>query len=384
MARKTKKELEEIKKKYNQSKIWSWSRYNCYKNSSYEYYLRYIKKEKPTRDSIYSYIGLSAHDIIEKFYNDEIKYEDMIDEFDAAYLNAELMDLKFHRTDDGRNENIAKKYNACIRHFFKNHKAIKENIVLEKYLLIKVRNFLFGGYFDAVHKDNQGNYIVTDWKTSSIYQGKKIDQEKGQLMLYAEGLRQLGIPLEKIKIRWNFLKYISITMPQKNGKMRTTNAERHAWFGKIKNNVKMWLKDTKRYADDEIANMLNYSLEFNTINNLPKDIQELYTINDCYVYIPFNQEEIDRLKDDIYKTLIEIYTKEKEYKETEDDRVWWETITDSQSYYFANLCQYNANQHKPYGEYLDKLEMGVDNEYKTNKNINDKENNSWMEELGLI
>lgn len=385
MERKDKEKLNQIKKENNVDRLWSWSRYTCYKNSTYEYYLKYVKKEKPTRDSIYSVLGGSAHDIIQKFYEDEIKYEDMIDEWNASYLKAELLDLKFDRTDEEKNENIARKYNACISHFFKYHQPIKESIVLERHLLIWVNQFLFHGYFDAVHKDKDGNYIITDWKTSSIYQGKKIDKEKGQLVLYAEGLRQLGIPLQKIKARWNFLKYLNITMPQKNGKTRTTKAERHAWFGKIKANAKMWLKHTGRYTDEQIDDMLRYSLEFNTIDNLPKDIQNLYKIEDCYVYVSINENEIEELKDDICNTLIEIYRKEKEYEKTKDDNVWWEEITDDQSYYFANLCSYNPSQHKPYGEYLDKLEMGIKDEYKTDKNtVDNNDDLSWMKELGLM
>ncbi|HZJ99649.1 MAG TPA: PD-(D/E)XK nuclease family protein [Tissierellaceae bacterium] len=383
MARKTKEQLEQIMKKHRVERIWSYSRYNCYKNSSFEYFLRYVKKEKPTRDNIYSYLGSCVHDLLESFYDGSIKYEDMIHEFDTAFLNAELAGLKFDRTDDVKNDNISRKYKACVRHFLQNHISIERDMALEEYILIKVGKFLFGGYFDAVHKDKDGNYVITDWKTSTIYTGKKIDQEKNQLVLYAEGLRQMGVSIEKLKIRWCFIKYLNITMPLKNGNTRTTRAERHAWFGKIKNNVKMWLKDTNRYSDEEIEDMLNYSLEFDTIDNLPEDIQKLYTIEDCYVYANFNEEEIDKLKEDIYSVLTEIYKREKEYEETGSDKAFWEEVTDRQSYYFANLCSYNASQHLPYQEYLNKLEIGIDDEYKTDRDVSEVDDD-WMSELGLI
>ncbi len=390
MARKTPQELEKIIKDNNVSRLFSWSRYNCYKTSPYEYFLRYVKKERATRNNIYSVIGSNVHDLIESFYDGKIKYEDMIDEYQSAFLNATIMELKFNRDDDDKNEKIEDKYNACIEHFFRNHKPIKHKIVMEKHLLIWVNKFLFGGYFDAVHKDEDGNYIVTDWKSSTIYTGKKIDKEKGQLLLYSEGLRQLGVPLEKIKARWCFLKYLDITYPLKktdgngNHETKTTHAERHAWFGKIKTNVKMWLKDSGKFTEEEIDNMLNYSLEFNTIDNLPKDIQGLYKIEDCYIEAPVTEEEIDILKKDIYQTLIEIHIKERDYEKTGDDKVFWEEITDAQSYYFANLCSYNAVQHKPYGEYLSNKELFVNNEFKTDKNTSEIEDNSWMLELGLI
>lgn len=384
MARKTKEQLEQIKKKYKVDRLWSWSRYNCYKNSVYEYFLKYVKREKPTREGIYSHSGTLCHNILEDFYEGKLDYKDMIEEYESGLLKLNLMELKYDRSDEEKNEKIANKYEECIRHFFKNHKVVKENIKLEKFILIKLKDFLFQGYIDAIWKDKNGIYHITDWKTSTIYTGKKIDKEKGQLLLYAEGLRQMGVPLDKIKIQWNFLKYLNISMPQKNGKIRTTNAERHSWVGKVKNNAKMWLKNLDKYTDEEINNMLDYSVEFNTIDNLPKEIQDLYEIKDCYVEANLDENEIKELTDDIYEIITEVYAKEKEYRVSKDDKVWWEEVSDSQSYYFANLCEYNAGQHKPYGEYLDKLELGVKDEYKTDKNINEKEDLSWMRELDLI
>lgn len=382
MARKTKKELNSIKNKFNIDRLWSWSRYNCYKNSTYEYFLKYVKQEKPARESIYAIMGGLTHDILEKFYKGEIEYEDMIDEYNNALLKVNLMNLKYNRSDEQQNERIAKKYEACLEHFFKYHIPIKEKLVTEDFLLVKVGKYVFQGYFDLIYRDKDGNFVIVDWKTSTIYTGKKIDKEKGQLVLYAEALRQRGIPLNKIKIKWNFMKYINITYPQKNGKIRTIYAERHAWVRKIRNNAKMWLKNLKTYTDKEIRDMLNYSLEFNTIENLPKEIQEKYTFNDCYVEIPFTIDDINNLKQDIVKTLDEIVQKEEEYRKTKDDMVFDEEIQDSQSYYFANLCCYNAKQHKPYGRYLDEQEQFINDMYKTNKN--EEDDMSWMREVGLI
>jgi len=389
MARKTKEQLEKIKKDNNVENIFSWSRYNCYKNSSYEYFLKYIKKEKETRNNVYSLMGSSSHSCLDDYYNGKIKYEDMYDEFQSEYLNATLMDLKFNRSDDEKNEKIAIKYKACMDHFFKKHIPIEHDLITEKYILIWVNKFLFGGYFDAIHKDKDGNYVITDWKSSTIYTGKKIDQEKGQLLLYAEGIRQMGIPLERIKIRWAFLKYLTISMPLKKLEedgitrvIRTTNAERHAWVGKVKSNASMWLKELDTYTKEEIDDMLDYSVNFNTIENLPQEIQDLYTIEDCYVEALLTEEEIDNLKDDIYKTLVEIYTKEKEYEKTKDDIVFWEEVTQANSYYFANLCGFNAQQHLPYGKFLDSLESFVDDEYKVDKNRSEL-SYDWMSELNL-
>lgn len=48
MARLTYEELEKIKKEYNVSRLYSWSRVNCFMTSMWEYYLKYVLKKKKT------------------------------------------------------------------------------------------------------------------------------------------------------------------------------------------------------------------------------------------------------------------------------------------------------------------------------------------------
>ena len=50
--------------------------------------------------------------------------------------------------------------------------------------------------------------------------------------------------------------------------------------------------------------------------------------------------------------------REKQYKDTGDESVFWddEENVKKESFYFATLCGYSANLHKPYAQYLDSLE----------------------------
>jgi len=360
VARKTGEELEKLKEKYNCSMLWSWSRYNTYKNSVYEYYLKYILKVKEDRDDgIYGVSGNACHSILEKFYSKEIKYEDMLQEYENALFTFNAGELKYDRTNEVKNNNIAQKYESCIRHFFQNHNIINKKVEIEKFIIIKINSFIFQGYIDFIHKEDNC-FIITDWKTSSIYTGKKIDKEKGQLVLYAEGLRQLGIPLDKIKIRWDFLKYVIVEVQQANGKTTERNISRNEIGKSLKSNVKMWLNRAKRYSDEEINSYLDLLSMTNDISCLPEDIQIKYNIQDCYVYIPFTQEEINKLKSDIVNTIFDISKRESKYIKTKDENVWWEEITDAQSYFFANLSGYSANLHKPYAEYLEKRKNRIE------------------------
>ena len=100
------------------------------------------------------------------------------------------------------------------------------------------------GYIDMLYiepyKDEDGNekkrVHIVDWKTSTRYQGAKIDAECGQLVIYAEGIRQaLNIPLEDIVCEWNFLKYVTVTIEQKNGKKKDRYIERKGIYKYLEN-----------------------------------------------------------------------------------------------------------------------------------------------------
>jgi len=377
--RKTSEEIEIIKRKHNVEDLYSWSRYNCYKTSPYEYFLKYVKKTPEDRhDGIYGISGNVCHNILEKYSNNEIKYEDMIREYEDELFNMTTAELKYCRTDKEKNDKIAKKYEDCIRHFFRNYQQTPKKGVTEKFVLIKVGKYLFQSYIDFMHKE-KGILYITDFKTSTIYKGKKIDKEKGQLLLYAEGIRQLGVPLENIIIRWNFLKYVTIEVPQLNTKIVSRNIERSEIGSSLKSNVEMWLKKSENnYTTDEINDIIETMIATNTIEYLPEEIKSKYEIKNCYVEIPLSQEIINELLNEVVDTIDEIVKKEKEYKKTKDDNIWDEEITDENSFYHNELSGYSTKLHKPYKRYMENRESNWNNKNKTN---DEKEDMSWLNDL---
>ena len=97
----THKELNQICLQFKTDRLWSWSRVNCVHNSLYEYFLKYVARIKEDRDdSIYKVTGGITHDILEKFYNKEIKYEKMVELFHDGWMTAfDIAELKFNRSD---------------------------------------------------------------------------------------------------------------------------------------------------------------------------------------------------------------------------------------------------------------------------------------------
>jgi RecB family exonuclease len=376
--RKTSVELASIKKKFNVNDIYSWSKYHTYKQDSYTYFLKYIKRIPEDRcDSIYAPSGGLIHQILQDLYEGKIKYEQMLEQYESGLLELNLIDLKNDRGDEEKNKKIAEKYEYCIRHFFQNHNSINKKIEIERFITIFVKPFLFQGYCDAIYIED-GFYKILDWKSATIYTGAKILSESGQLCLYAEALRQMGIPLEKIKAYWNFIKYVTVESPQANGKISVRNIERNEIGNKLAASIKMWMKKSS-YAEDDIDSYISTVSLTNSLDCLPEDIKSKYKISDCYVEVPLSEEIIDDLKKDIVETIIEISKKEVEYRKTEDDdSVWYQEVNDENSFFFNVLGSYSTKWHRPLREYYEMKDMFKN---KKEKEADEDDDLSWLNEL---
>lgn len=362
MARLTSEELQTLMKNEGVSRIWSWSKWNCFHTSPYEYFLKYILHKKEDRtDCIYTTTGGIAHDIMERRYTDKLPYEQMIDDFEDGWVTAfNIAEMKFDRNSPEKNDKISQKYYENLKHFFMNHTPLKYKPVIEQFVKAKIGDNLFQGYIDVCFKDDEGNFNILDWKTSSIYKGKKAENECGQLVVYAIGLNQQGVPMDKIHICWNFLKYVSIQYEQANGAVKTREVERCKIGESLQTNAKMWLK--KLGYSDQVDDYLKLLLDTNDIECLPKEVQEKYIISDCYVYVPLTDELINRWKETIISTINDIELREKDYEETHSDKAFWDTdeSVEAQSYYFSTLCGYSPNLHLPYKAYLERTEKAKD------------------------
>lgn len=366
MARKTGKELTELCEKFGVKVLWSWSRYHCWVQDTWEYFLKYILHEKEDRtNSIYCVSGGNVHDIIENLYTDKIKYKDMPEAYEDSLFTMNCAELKYNRSDSDKNDAIANKYENCIRHFFRNHNMIKFPHMVEHFITIKISDDIYmQGYVDMLYiekyKDDNGEdkkrVHIVDWKTSTRYQGKKIDEECGQLVLYAEGIRQaLNIPLEDIVCEWNFLKYVTVTYEQKNGNKKDRFVERNKIGESLINTAKMWLKDGG--YEDDIDKYIDEMVLNNDIDCLPNEVREKFVIKDCYVQIPLSEEKVDELKDNIISTVAEIDSKSAEYEKLHDENIFWQDVTDADEFRLATLSNYSRQKHKPYDAYLKEKEL---------------------------
>ena len=388
-------ELEKVKQQYEVDILWSFSRFNCYRTSKFEYLLKYVQKVKENNDkmSAYAPLGTVCHDNIEAYYDGKLSAESLPDEFDEAFtVNIDIAGLCFDRCDSTKNENIKTKYYKNLMHYFENFKPMDVKPTLEQFLTIKVTDdIVFQGYADCLSIED-GYCIVTDFKTSSIYKGKKAEKESAQLVLYSEALRQKGFPKDKIKARWAFLKYVDIDYEQVNGKIKTRTVERAEIGNSLQASAKTWLKKYG-YADDRLM-YLDVLAQSNDIKVLPEEVQKKFVIRDCYVYIDNIWDLYDELKEEIITSIAEINEKTEKYNELKDsdidaaEHLFWdddETLK-NQSYYFNNLSGYRISTIKPFADYLNRINedknldlLGLNNE---NKNETQEEDDlSWLKDL---
>lgn len=375
-------EIQKIAKKLGCTSIFSWSKLNTYLRDSYEYLLKYVLKiPEDRKDSIYAVSGGVCHSILEKLYAKEIKHKDMLETYEDELFKFNLAELKYDRSDEEKNKKIGDKYEACLRHFFTNHQKIKGRPKIEMFIPIKIDDILVQGYIDFIHnemREDKKCLVITDWKTSSIYKGEKLEKEKGQLLLYSLGIHQkLNIPLDQIIARWAFLKYVDVDCLQANGNWKTRTIERNAIGESLKSSVKMWLKKSENNLSmDEIDGYINKIVIKNSIDCLPKDVKDKFVIKDCYVEVPLTEETIEELKENIITTVKEIKAKELEYENTKDENIWWKDVTDKDSYFMNCLSGYSSRLHKPYAKYLEEKEMFLNKEEKE-----DEDDLGWLENL---
>ena len=354
----TNEQLQKVKDKYGVDELYSWSKVNTFMTSPYEFYLKYVLHKKEDIDNCaYAPLGSCVHQVIEDYYGKKIEYEDMVDSFEDGWMVAiDVADLRFDRNDEEKNENIKNKYKLNLQHFFEHHKPIERKVELERFLAAKIGDYVLQGYADAITKDKDGNFIIIDWKTSTKYSKKALEEHSGQLTVYAIALTQLGVPLNKIRCCFNFLKYCTIQYQQANGSIKTRDVERYKLGESLQSNLKIWIK--KLGYEDQVDDMLKMVLDTNGIECLPQEIQDKYMISDCYCYIDLNEKLVNKWINEIMTTIKDIELRKLDWKETHSEKIWWDSdeSVKAQSYYFATLSGYSAHLHKPYQAYLERLE----------------------------
>lgn len=339
-----------IMNKFGVDRLYSYSRMSCYLNSAWEYRMLYLEK-KPRTDNVYTVWGQIGHDIIQGLYEDIYKYEEMIEEFDKRTL-----DWRMNSEHKFMSENVEAGYIKNLRDYFQTTEVVPFEVKNEKPVCIHIKDekrdkdIVFIGYVDSEYYDEDGILNIVDYKTSSKngFSGAGLKEHAKQLMLYAIGINQFrNIPFDKIKLRFDMMKYYNVEYIQKNGKVAVSKQERQNWVGGM---VAKLRKELAGLGLDpfEVDEQIETSVDNNSMKNLPQEIQDKFTLKNCYIDVTITEEEANEMKQFICDIVDEIETKE---KMDWDEGFPEMPITPANSFYFTHLSGM-LKYHKGYQEEL--------------------------------
>lgn len=307
MARLDRETMESLKKKYDVDRLWSFSRWNTYMEHKWLYRIKYIEKKK-VGNNIYGHFGTICHDIIQGLYDGEHTYEEMPMLFNIAKSEweADNKGMLFPTEKSGKN------YFAALEHYFENTVVEPYKIVNEQPVIFTDKypngdNMVFIGYVDSMYQDDEGITHLVDYKTSSKagFTGKKLKESSRQLQLYALAISQyFNIPLEKINLRFDMMKYVEVEYLQKNGKWSSSKQQRNEWVEKSSKKIEKALLDIG-YDVFEIEDMIVEASNDNSLESLPTEVQERFRVKNWYVDVPVDVEEANKFKQHLLDTTLE-------------------------------------------------------------------------------
>ncbi len=300
--------------------VWSISRLNSYNDCAYGYKNSYVGEDRTRgKDNIYSIAGSEIHDILENIHNNKADVSELKGVYDGIITKSELFDIKFP------NENIENNWRGDIEHFVENFKKIDKKMITEKHFVFEILDGIWlQGYIDAMYAGDNGQVIVLDWKTSSKFTGKDLIKAGRQLLIYKLAV-EATTDRRIDKVAWFMIKYVYVNY----GKRRSIKSRRK-WVEETKKPILSALKKT---GEEEFVCelMMDEAIKNNNLDNMPKEIQEMFTLEDCILYYDVTDENIEECLTYI-KNTVETISK---------DSDWNPVVIDKKTEFFCNvLCNH--------------------------------------------
>ena len=174
------------------SMTWSYSRLKLFETCRYAWYLKYLYGiNEPT--NFYASYGSFIHNLIERYYRDEISHKDLPLKFLVGFSNF----VKGKRP----NEEIVDKYLQAGYEYFADFKPMPFDMVsVEQKITFDVGGYPFVGYVDFIGM-RDGALAVVDHKSRNLskrstrrkptLKDKELDEFMRQLYLYSIGVNDV-------------------------------------------------------------------------------------------------------------------------------------------------------------------------------------------------
>lgn len=344
-----KNQLDRVKKRFNVDRIWSYSRLATNHNCIWDYWAHYIEHMKFDSSNAYTEFGTFSHDDIQAANAGEIDRTEMIKRW-KDFIEQWSHDPKAHRFDSDK---IKLGYINNLDHYYYNTDLLCQNGAKEirnevpVMTLIDNAKYVFVGYIDTEYSDEEGNIVLVDYKTSSKSSFSKahLPEKSEQLLLYSLGVHQItGTPFEKIKARFDMMKYVTVHYKQENGKWNTSIQERRVWVSKMAKKLTTKLKKLDM-APEKIDEMVTIAGLNNNMDNIPEEVRSQFYTTNYYIELDVSEENIKKVADKVAHECKEIVDFEHMPK---DDQISYMEVNhpyDESNYYDTHLCAYHCSDY---------------------------------------
>ena len=164
-----------------EKEVYSFSRLNSFHQCRYQWYLSYIKHSKQTNNAFGEY-GTFVHEIFEKYALGEYELENLVDIYEWGFDDAVEAEFPPNKYVDLRDS-----YYETGLEFFKSWEGYDgcEILGVEKHFEIPISDFLLQGFIDIAFIDEDGRYILRDYKSSKNISKNDLQSKIRQPLLYS-------------------------------------------------------------------------------------------------------------------------------------------------------------------------------------------------------
>jgi len=287
----------ELQKLFEQGiEIYSFSKLDTINQCLYQAYLTYLEHRRGT-DNIYGMMGTVVHDALENLIHDDIAEDDILPIIQNGLSDCELLGVEFPKDKNGQ-ETIKNNWVKDMVHFAKTFRKPNGKFDTERFFLYKTnKNIYVQGYIDLILHNEDGTISILDWKTSSKYKGKDVDEHGRQLAIYALALEQQGY--EVADVSWVFLKYVDVTYygyktsRSKKKTEITKTIERRS----LVNTLAPCIIDELRAKNVDEFDIIMMMEEARKTNTIPDIVADRFRLKPCVL----KYELTDKRKDDVIK-----------------------------------------------------------------------------------